>query len=221
MIRSLFLILLCLSSTVLAKELNSNALNEKQKIRCGNLIYAGTRSSVCFANKFLNRLKTETTINVAPHFKDTKLSSEEFFSTAFSIMSGENNFSLSATEKENLRIYLENGGFLLASPNCSNKQWDQSFRKLFSEIFPENKMKKISMDHPIFTLVYPVKTLHLKSGGVASVEGLFIDKRLVMVYSKEGLNDVSNAKGCCCCGGNEIKESQKVNVNVFTYALLH
>ena len=77
------------------------------------------------------------------------------------------------------------------------------------------------MEHPIFSLVYKVTALHLKSGGTTRLEGLFIGERLVMVYSKEGLNDVSNAKGCCCCGGNEIKESQKMNVNILTYSLLH
>ena len=48
-----------------------------------------------------------------------------------------------------------------------------------------------------------------------------VNGRLVMVYSKDGLNDVSNAKGCCCCGGNMIVEAVLVNVNVFTYALLY
>jgi hypothetical protein len=26
--------------------------------------------------------------------------------------------------------------------------------------------------------------------------------------------------GCCCCGGNEIRNSQKVNANILAYALL-
>jgi spermidine/putrescine-binding protein len=42
-----------------------------------------------------------------------------------------------------------------------------------------------------------------------------------MVYSKEGLNDVAHAEGCCCCGGNEIASPERVNVNVFTYAVLY
>ena len=27
--------------------------------------------------------------------------------------------------------------------------------------------------------------------------------------------------GCCCCGGNEIQDPAKINVNVFTYAVLY
>jgi hypothetical protein len=48
-----------------------------------------------------------------------------------------------------------------------------------------------------------------------------INGRLVLVYSKDGLNDVHNAEGCCCCGGNEVQDPAKVNVNVFTYAVLY
>ncbi|MCA9429391.1 MAG: hypothetical protein KC940_02670, partial [Candidatus Omnitrophica bacterium] len=60
-----------------------------------------------------------------------------------------------------------------------------------------------------------------KSSGSAVLEGLEIDGRIVMIYSPEGLNDTSNVQGCCCCGGNEVKNSQEVNVNVITYSLTH
>jgi hypothetical protein len=53
------------------------------------------------------------------------------------------------------------------------------------------------------------------------LEGLEINGRLVLVYSKEGLNDVSHAEGCCCCGGNEISKPALVNVNIFTYAVVY
>ena len=42
----------------------------------------------------------------------------------------------------------------------------------------------------------------------ATLEGLEIDGRIVLIYSPEGLNDTANAGGgCCCCGGNEIRNS--------------
>ncbi|NQZ56346.1 MAG: DUF4159 domain-containing protein [Lentisphaeraceae bacterium] len=222
MSRLIFITLIFLSVfTLSAGELNSSEVRDKTKIRCGNLVYAGTRSAVCFANKFLSRVSTETQINVAKSFKDVKLNSKELFDTPFCVFSGGGNFSLSKAERDNLKKYLLNGGFILASPNCSNEKWDSSLRRIMKSIFPKNSFKKVPMDHPIFSLVYQVKALHLKNGGTAGVEGLFIGDRLVMVYSKEGLNDVGNAKGCCCCGGNEIKESQKMNVNILTYSLLH
>ena len=79
------------------------------------------------------------------------------------------------------------------------------------------------MKHPLFSMVFDIPTLRLrKSSGTATLEGLEIDGRLVMVYSPEGLNDTHNAgKGCCCCGGNEIQNSQEVNANIMAYALTH
>ena len=207
--------------SVFAEELNSNQVLAKSKIQCGNLVYSGTKSSVCFANKFLSRGSTETSINVVRNFKEVKLGSSDLFETPFCVFSGEGFFTLNKVEKSNLKKYLTNGGFLLASPGCSDKQWDTSVRQLFKGLFPEHQFKKIPKEHPIFNLIYEVKTLNLKSGGTAQLEGLFIDDKLVMVYSKEGLNDVKNAKGCCCCGGNEIKQSQQMNVNILTYAILH
>ena len=75
------------------------------------------------------------------------------------------------------------------------------------------------MTHPIFSIVNPISRLVDKYGKPVFLEGLEINGRLVLVYSKEGLNDVANAHGSCCCGGNEIQEPAKINLNVFTYAV--
>jgi hypothetical protein len=50
--------------------------------------------------------------------------------------------------------------------------------------------------------------------------GLTIGGKIVLIYSPDGLNDTATMHGCCCCGGNEIKNSQKVNANILVYALL-
>ena len=215
-------ILLILSTFLLqADEVTSEKIKEKTQIKCGNLIYSGTKSSVCFADKFLSRASTMTNMNIARNFIDVKLSSEELFETPMVVFSGEGRFSLNESEQKNLRKYVLNGGFVMASPGCSNAEWDTSFKHMVKTVFPEYKIKKIPMDHPIFNLIYEVPKLTLKSGGTTLIDGLFIDDKLVMVYSRDGLNDVRNAKGCCCCGGDEIKQSQMVNVNILTYILLN
>jgi Domain of unknown function (DUF4159) len=114
-----------------------------------------------------------------------------------------------------------NGGFVLSSPGCSDSNWDASLRKELKLTFPEYQLVKVPMSHPIFSTVKEIGRLTDKSGKTTQVEGLEINGRLVMVYSKDGLNDVGNAKGCCCCGGNMIMESAAVNVNILTYSLLY
>ena len=190
-------------------------------VACGNLIYATNRSSVCFADKFLTEVAEKTTCKVEPKFRPVRLDSDTLFDLPFCVFSGEGAFTLTDRERTNLRRYLQNGGFILASPSCSNPEWDKSLRKELSALLPDSQFQKISMTHPIFSVVNNVQTLRCKQGNTAQLEGIEINGRLVMVYSREGLNDVGNAKGCCCCGGNEILQAIAVNVNILTYVLLY
>ena len=60
------------------------------------------------------------------------------------------------------------------------------------------------MDHALFSTVKKIKSLSVK-GRTTYLQGIFVNGRLALVYSPEGLNNASNAKGCCCCGGAEIR----------------
>ena len=191
------------------------------KLHCGNLVYSSNKSSVCFADKFLADVAERTHLDVGRNFVPVRLDADTLFDFPFCVWSGEDTFSLTAKDRENLRKYLLNGGFILSSPGCSDPNWDTALRKELKLIFPEYKMVKLPMSHPVFSTVNQITRLTDKHGGQAYVEGMEVNGRLVMVYSKDGLNDVSNAKGCCCCGGNMIVEAVLVNVNVFTYALLY
>jgi hypothetical protein len=199
----------------------STAPLEPGVIPCGNLIYAGNRSSVCFADKFLSDTAAATTLQVEKHFRAVRLDSDGVFDLPFCVFSGEEAFTLTERERKNLRQYLLNGGFLLSSPSCSNDAWDKSLRKEIELALPEYKLTKIPMSHPVFSVLNKIETLKCKTGNTALLEGLEVNGRLVMIHSKEGLNDVGNAKGCCCCGGNEILISASVNVNILTYVLLY
>lgn len=190
-------------------------------LQCGNLIYAGNKSSVCFADRFLGEVEKKTHLKVAHSFVSVKLDSPALFELPFCVMSGNERFSLTQRERENLKKYLSNGGFLLASPGCSDQKWNRAFLDEMKLCFPEVPLTTIPMDHPVFNMVHSIQRLTDKHGAVVQLKGLELNGRLVMVYSADGLNDVAYAKGCCCCGGNEIADPVRVNVNVFTYALLY
>lgn len=190
-------------------------------LQCGNLIYGGNKSSVCFADRFLSDVADQTSLRVNKRFCPVRLDSDGVFDFPFCVMSGNEKFSFTQKERAALRKYLTQGGFLLVSPGCSDENWDKSFRQEMKACFPEYTLQKIPMTHPIFSIVNPIPRLTDKHGKPVALEGLEINGRLVLVYSKEGLNDVEHAEGCCCCGGNEIKDPAKVNVNVFTYAVLY
>ena len=216
--RSLWAVCAAMVTAVAAMGAES-ARSGGEAIECANLIYAGTKSSVCFSEKFLAAVARDTTIRTSRKFKPVKLAGKELFRYPFVIMTGEGNFSLTEEERVNLRRYLERGGFLLASAGCSSKSWDESFRREIRGIFPERELESVSLEHPIFHTLYDVKNLDTK-GEPAKLEGLTIGGKIVLTYSSDGLNDTTTMHGCCCCGGNEIKNSQKVNANILVYALL-
>ena len=207
------ILLLALTASIVAKE---------GAVECGNLIYAGTKTSKCFSDEFLTTVQQKTSIATERRFKAVKLADDELFKIPFVIMTGESDFSLTAKERENLKKYLENGGFLLASASCSNEAWSKSFERELKSIFGNDCLKDIPLNHDIFRTVFTVKDLKLShSGPETLLKGLTHNGKIVVVYSKEGLNDSSHSEGCCCCGGNEIQNSLEINANILAYALLH
>ena len=213
-LRSFAAILLIAASTAPAGEPAGDA------VECANLIYAGTKSSVCFSEEFLSTVAAESSINTSRKFKAVKLGEREVFRFPFAVMTGEGAFTLTDDERKNLKLYLEKGGFLLASAGCSSKEWGDSFAREIEALFPNQKLAEVPMEHPIFRTVFEVNRLDMSHGGEAKLYGLTLGGKIVLVYSPDGLNDTGTMHGCCCCGGNEIKNSQKVNANILAYALL-
>ena len=191
-------------------------------VECGNLIYAGTRTSKCFSDEFLTTVQQKTSIATERRFKAVKLADEELFKIPFVIMTGEADFNLPTKERENLKKYLENGGFLLASASCSNAAWGAAFEREIRSIFGNDCLKDIPFSHEIFRTIFNIKELKLsKSSGSSALRGVTLNGKIVVVYSPEGLNDSSHAESCCCCGGNEIQNAMEINANILAYALLH
>src|SRR5258707_1169685 len=81
------------------------------KLQCANLVYAGGKSSICFADKFLGDVATQTNLNVGKNFIPVRLDADNVFDFPFCVWSGEDDFALTKKERDNLRKYLLNGGF--------------------------------------------------------------------------------------------------------------
>ena len=222
------LLVLPLAAIILAaqeppkREANKHLGGEAHSIvQVANLVYSGTKSSQCFSDHFLAKAEKESAISTSRRFHAVKLSSDELFSFPLVIMTGEGAFTLPDRERENLRRYLERGGFLLASAGCSSQEWDRSFRREMARLFPETPLRPIGMEHPVFHTVYEINQLKAKHGKPKPLEGIHLGSRLCVVYSQDGLNDTPHTQGCCCCGGNELTNAVQINVNILAYALLY
>ncbi len=68
-------------------------------VQVANLVYAGTKSSQCFADHFLIRAEKETAISTSRRFHAVKLSSDELYNFPLVIMTGEGDFALTDAER--------------------------------------------------------------------------------------------------------------------------
>jgi hypothetical protein len=192
-------------------------------VKVANLVYARNKTSVCFASHFLGEVRRFSHIRTADGFAQVNLESDDLLRYPFAIMTGEGSFTLTDEQQKSLRRYLLGGGFLLASSGCSSDPWDSSFRRELSQIIPDHPLVPLAMDHPVFHTVHDIQQIKTKDPKVQpQLEALIIDDRIVLIYSRHGLNDTANAgSNCCCCGGNEILNARQINVNLLAYALTH
>jgi len=186
-----------------------------------NLVYAGTKSSRCFSDHFLIKAEKETAISTSRRFHAVKLQDSDIYEFPMLIMTGEGNFRLSDAARENLRQYVQRGGFLLASAGCSSTEWDRSFRSEMAAVFADQPLQSIAQEHPLFHTVYDIDQLDARHGTPRPLEAVRVGGRLGVVYSQDGLNDTEHTSGCCCCGGNELANAVAINVNILAYALTY
>jgi len=211
-----------LSAAALADEKPKG--DDAASIRIAILTFGNGKASRCFAPGFLTEVVRQTSIPVARQFSTVALDSAELFQHPFVILTGEGKFTLGDQEAANLRAYLQNGGFLLASSGCSSPEFTTSFRAAMKALLPDTPEKPIAPDHAVFHSLYDIGSLGSRQndGGRVEIFGMDVEGRLAVVFSPYGLNESESAGGdCCCCGGNEIRQAKLVNANILTYALTH
>lgn len=76
-------------------------------------------------------------------------------------MSGRDLIELNQTQKDNLKKYLENGGFLFAEAcqgdGCGNDaKYHKAFVALMAELFPDSRLEALARNHPIWNSQYPL-----------------------------------------------------------------
>ncbi len=91
---------------------------------------------------------------------------------------------LNAMAKQNLRDYVEQGGFLLADACCSSPDFDSGFKQLMQELFPDQgfKLRPLADDHPVW------RAKHLLTPGAYPLWGIEHGCRTVVIYSPKDLS---------------------------------
>lgn len=154
-------------------------------------------------------------------------------------MHGRRSFSLSEPEKKQLKTYLtERDCVLFADACCGSKEFDASFRALMRDLFEKDnlKFKRIPLTNKLFSRdvgfnIKKVKRIALESANKNAVirrterevepflEGIEIDGRFVVVYSKYDISCALEQQSSIACSGYVRQDAMKIAINVLMYAM--
>ena len=193
------------------------------KIKIAKLKYDG--GGDWYANKtalpnliqFCNR-ELNTNIDLEDDIVD--VNSLDLFLYPYIYMTGHGNVVFSPSDAENLRKYLEAGGFLHIDDNYG---LDKFIRLEMKKVFPELEFVELPFDHPVYHQKFDfnggIPKIHEHDGKPAQGFGLIYKGRLVCYYSYE--SDLGNGwEDQSIHNDPEAKRQQalKMGANIISYA---
>jgi hypothetical protein len=95
---------------------------------------------------------------------------------------------LSRSARNNLRQYIEKGGFIFAEACCGSPSFDNAFRLLLKELFPEEeyKLEPLSADHPIWQARFKL------APGSHPFFGMKFGARIAVIYTPKDMSCLWN-----------------------------
>jgi hypothetical protein len=134
----------------------------------------------------LTFIHQQTGMDVDARYGFVDLGDDKLFTYPFLFMTGHGNIALKDNEVHQLRIYLENGGFLYADDDYG---MDKAFRREMKKVFPGQDLVELPFQHPLYHILFefpagPPKT-HEHDKKPPQGFGLFHNGRLVLYYTYE------------------------------------
>jgi hypothetical protein len=164
---------------------------------------------------------TNLKTNISEEVPYVEVGSSDLFLYPFIHMTGHGNVVFSPAEADNLRTYLEGGGFLHIDDNYG---MDEFIRVELKKIFPNNELVELPFDHELFHQKYDFNGLpkiHEHDGKRPQAFGIIVDGRVVCLYTYE--TDLSDGwENPDVHNDSEDKREQalKMGANILMYAFM-
>lgn len=180
--------------------------------------YANLETSVPNLIKFCNE---QLHTSIEPEQAIVEAGSAEIFNYPFVHVTGHGNIIFSSSEAENLRKYLEAGGFLHVSDNYG---MDKFIRPQLKRIFPELDLIELPFNHPVYHQKFDFSNglpkIHEHDNGVPKGFGLIYKGRLVVFYDYEcDLGDGWESKEVHGDSDEARNKALRMGANLISYAL--
>lgn len=146
-------------------------------------------------------------------------SAEDLLQTPVLFLSGRDDLNLTDEQVENLRVYLDQGGFLFAEAACGGSAFDQKFRTLARRLYPDSPLRLLPPDHPVWYADGKVEAKHQRP-----LLGVDACCRTNIVYSPQDLScywelaETRRMKDYPAEVQAEIEACRQIGANVLAYA---
>lgn len=180
-------------------------------------------------HNLLKAARESSTIHVKFKRENVNLSDREALGHPLLYMTGHHDFHFKDAEAERLRAYLKAGGLLLADACCGRLSFDAAFRREMQRVLPDSRLETLPGDHPLYHTLNDIHTVEYtplveRDFGrttAPTLEGISIDGKLAVVYSRFDLGDGWEMFPHPFSRGYASQDALKIGVNVLVYALTH
>ena len=159
-------------------------------------------------------------------YRIVDLATDEVFRYPFALVSEPGEMDLTDTEVENLRQYVDRGGFIVVDDFDGEWQLD-NFRRQLAMAFPDRSLERLHIRHPIFNTFYAIESLETFDPYVPGGEPAFY-----------GLNNSDGTLAIVACHNNDLQnfwdwigtpsyplrpssEAFRMGVNFTMYSMTH
>ena len=184
-------------------------------------------------------LSLNRTVGMAASTKERNLiaTDSNIFKYPIVYMHGRSPFSLTRQEKNQLKKYLKQGGVLFADACCGSTRFDRSFREVLAQVFPDQPLKRIPATHEMFTSEvggHDIRQVQRRSPetsdeavalntivkkGEPFLEGIELDGRYAVIYSKYDISCALERQRSVMCTGYVPDDATKIAINVILYSM--
>jgi len=177
------------------------------KVFVAQVIYDGEwKTRHAGISVLLQQFNRRTDIPVKFGHQELKLSDPKIFDAPILYITGHETFRLSNAEAQNLREYLNKGGFLMAEACCGRRAFNAAFVREMKKVFPNRSLRPLPAGSPLFAMPNKIKVvgvtpgLSSQLGGKTTITpkllGIEVNGQLAVIYSPYGM-----------CGGWEMAQN--------------
>jgi hypothetical protein len=174
--------------------------------------------------RMIDFIRRNTTVNLKEDWNVVDVESlDKMCAFPFIFIHGQRTQNMSQAGKRNLREYLLRGGFVFVD-DCVWQKKDpyqdvlyQSFLRLFKELFPEVRIQRADMKHPLFHCYFKIDVFPHCQGKNNGISLVTLNERLIDIITSSDIHCGWVTESWF--GAQKTREAYRMGVNIYVYSM--